>query len=508
MSYEQDQAAIERRRRLAEIMMAQGQQQEPMQMAGGLVVPATPLNALSKIAHQLSGAYIANRAEKQAKQLEDERYSKLAGINFSSPDAMNQLAQFDPKLAVDMAMKRAQTEQPRQGTPGSGYVPAGYTFEAGTDGIPSGWKGPQGDFIPYPREMTQYQARSLDPRVQAELTQAREQNKIFSYTDPEGRPMHGTGAEVTGQRPLGGGTYATAPDGSIDWSALLPSMTNVESGGNVNAISSAGAVGPLQVKPSTGAQPGGNVPPLKSNSLSDQLEFGKNYLLWLNDQFGGDTKKAVQAYNAGVGTVKQDPNAGASYLNKVLSGMPGSATGGGRPMGPSLAEKTAADTAKAIATEKGKTEIETKMKAEQAFPYVKSNTISAVDTINRILNSPSLESLTGMRGMLPALPNTEAFDVQADFDSLTSKNRLEGIDQMRGLGQLSNSEGEAIQKAMSGLKRGMTDKAFVSQLKTLKQRYLAAMNGAAQRAGIEPPSIDSETQISSKRDELRKKHGL
>jgi soluble lytic murein transglycosylase-like protein len=83
--------------------------------------------------------------------------------------------------------------------------------------------------------------------------------------------------------------------------ALLAGLVKQESGFNPNATSGAGAKGLTQLMPATAKALGVTDPsdPVQS------LEGGAKYLKQMLDQFGGDEKLALAAYNAGPGAVKR-----------------------------------------------------------------------------------------------------------------------------------------------------------------------------------------------------------
>ena len=80
---------------------------------------------------------------------------------------------------------------------------------------------------------------------------------------------------------------------------LVSAVAEVESGGDQNDVSPAGAVGVMQLMPDTAAGLGINPYDMKSN-----VEGGAKYLREMLDTFDGDVKKAVAAYNAGPDAVK------------------------------------------------------------------------------------------------------------------------------------------------------------------------------------------------------------
>jgi soluble lytic murein transglycosylase-like protein len=83
--------------------------------------------------------------------------------------------------------------------------------------------------------------------------------------------------------------------------ALLAAVVHVESGGNPQAISAAGAQGLTQLIPATAQRFGVHDPFDPAQSLDGAAQ----YLRGLLGQFGGDVSKALAAYNAGEGNVKK-----------------------------------------------------------------------------------------------------------------------------------------------------------------------------------------------------------
>ncbi len=89
---------------------------------------------------------------------------------------------------------------------------------------------------------------------------------------------------------------------------LVAAVVNTESGYDPAAVSSAGAVGLMQVMPSTAewvtglrSWRGGQSPDL--NDPDDNLELGACYLGYLLEIFEGTVRVALAAYNAGQGVV-------------------------------------------------------------------------------------------------------------------------------------------------------------------------------------------------------------
>ena len=92
------------------------------------------------------------------------------------------------------------------------------------------------------------------------------------------------------------------------------------------ARSPKGALGLAQVMPATARDPGFGVTPL-ANPMDpiESLRFGAEYLSALIREFGGDEKRAVAAYNAGVGRVRKaggvpDIQETRDYVDFILKG--------------------------------------------------------------------------------------------------------------------------------------------------------------------------------------------
>lgn len=93
---------------------------------------------------------------------------------------------------------------------------------------------------------------------------------------------------------------AAAKAAGVDPDLYSRLVFNGESGGNTRAVSPKGALGPSQLMPGTAHDLGVN--PLDTQ---DNLKGGALYLKQLLTHYGGDSTKAVAAYNAGPGAVDQ-----------------------------------------------------------------------------------------------------------------------------------------------------------------------------------------------------------
>ena len=103
--------------------------------------------------------------------------------------------------------------------------------------------------------------------------------------------------------------------GAKNMDALLNALMVAESGGNPNAVSSAGAEGAYQIMPSTAADPGFGVSPMEGSRFDPEASrgFARQYLQAMIDRYLGDIEVALIAYNAGAANADKFVAAGRDY---------------------------------------------------------------------------------------------------------------------------------------------------------------------------------------------------
>lgn len=102
--------------------------------------------------------------------------------------------------------------------------------------------------------------------------------------------------------------------------ALVLAVITVESSGNPDAVSGAGATGLMQLMPATAERFGVE----DATDPADNIKGGVAYLDWLMGEFGGDPMLVLAAYNAGEGSVRRHEGVPPfaetrAYVPKVLA---------------------------------------------------------------------------------------------------------------------------------------------------------------------------------------------
>jgi len=154
---------------------------------------------------------------------------------------------------------------------------------------------------------------TVDDMTEA-MRQGRRSFELFrSYTGSEAhlRFLHGV--------PYGDAIARAAERTGVD-GLLLAALVQVESGYNRDAVSPVGAIGLMQVMPTTGEMYGIH----DLTDPGDNLYAGSRYFSELLEYFSGDLELALAAYNAGPGNVKRFGGVPPfpetqEYVHKVLS---------------------------------------------------------------------------------------------------------------------------------------------------------------------------------------------
>lgn len=109
----------------------------------------------------------------------------------------------------------------------------------------------------------------------------------------------------------------------------------------------------------------------------------------------------------------------------------------------------------------------------------------AIGTINRLLASPGRQGATGGWNMNRFIPGNQSADFAAEVETLKAQTFLPMIQQLRGMGALSNAEGDKINAAVGALNFNMSEPAFAESLGRIRDQ----LGSALQRSGVDTKDL-------------------
>lgn len=109
----------------------------------------------------------------------------------------------------------------------------------------------------------------------------------------------------------------------------------------------------------------------------------------------------------------------------------------------------------------------------------------AIGTINRLLTSPGREGATGTWNLSRFWPGSQEADFAAEVETLKAQTFLPMVQQLRGMGALSNAEGDKLNAAVGALNFNMSEKAFANSLGRIRDQIASAM----QKSGVDTKDV-------------------
>lgn len=207
------------------------------------------------------------------------------------------------------------------------------------------------------------------------------------------------------------------------------------------------------------------------------------------------------------GTIVQDPRTGGFY--SVQYGARGEPKVtplqiGGSALQPARGVETVGDTLRDKATgrvvenigqnlagaERSKGIGEAQGKSIAAAPGDISSADTALELIASIRNDPSRQQGTGFSSVFNRVPGTAGYDFQRKNDQATSGAFLTAIQQLRGMGALSNAEGQTATAAVNRMNTSQTEQGYLEALadyERLVQKGRAQAMARLQGGGMQMP---------------------
>ena len=133
-----------------------------------------------------------------------------------------------------------------------------------------------------------------------------------------------------------------------------------------------------------------------------------------------------------------------------------------------------------------------------------------LNTISRLEANPRLNAVVGpLEGRAPAVMSDQSADAIALIETIGSQAFMAQVQGMKGLGALSEKEGDKLQTSLQNLSRVQSESQFRSNLKEASRLMLKARSTLAESTGVPlaspdtPASAPSEASVNA----LLKKYG-
>jgi hypothetical protein len=120
-------------------------------------------------------------------------------------------------------------------------------------------------------------------------------------------------------------------------------------------------------------------------------------------------------------------------------------------------------------------------KAEAAAPSDVTAAQNAADIITSIRTDPALDKSTGMSSIMNSVWGTEGYGFEQKVQQAKSGAFLTAIQQLRGLGALSNAEGQTATAAVTRMNTAMRKEDFLAALNDYEKVVMQGMQAAQSR---------------------------
>ncbi|EDR7170179.1 acyltransferase [Salmonella enterica subsp. houtenae] len=133
-----------------------------------------------------------------------------------------------------------------------------------------------------------------------------------------------------------------------------------------------------------------------------------------------------------------------------------------------------------------------------------------IDTAKKVLKSPGFTGYFGTN-LNPLssryIPGTDAADTEALVDTLKSQGFMSGIQQMKGMGALSNAEGQKVMDAIGNLSSSQSEKSAKAAINTIISTTQRAQKRMQEKYGKDIPSQPAgQAQPQMSDDDLLNKY--
>ena len=139
-----------------------------------------------------------------------------------------------------------------------------------------------------------------------------------------------------------------------------------------------------------------------------------------------------------------------------------------------------------------KVKAEAAAEAEVAAPADIESANRTLEAIDEVRNHPGRLQGTGASSVLNIVPGTSGYDFENRVKQLTSGAFLTAIDEMRGMGALSNAEGATATAAITRMDTATSEDEFLAALKDYEDIVKTGRDRASKRLKAPAPEPEKK----------------
>lgn len=124
--------------------------------------------------------------------------------------------------------------------------------------------------------------------------------------------------------------------------------------------------------------------------------------------------------------------------------------------------------------------------AEFDLPRVQQNVTQALDTIDKLIKSPGLGSITGLASKIPIIPGTDQAAADALAKQVEGQTFLQAFQSLKGGGAITETEGQKGTAAIARLQRAQSKEDYVTALKDARAIFQTGLDRISKQAGVTP----------------------
>lgn len=140
---------------------------------------------------------------------------------------------------------------------------------------------------------------------------------------------------------------------------------------------------------------------------------------------------------------------------------------------------------------------EAKQKDKEGMDSAYSGVMDTLNLVDAIEGHEGFSGAVGWQAAFPTVPGSDSAGVEGMIETLSSQNFLNSVQNMKGMGALSDAEGKKLSSAVASLNPDMSENDFKKALNVIRgitKRAKSKLESKYKGKGYKKPSIDNVYQ--------------